>query len=95
MAALKDINICVELRPCIIRGEHKALFHRWVSYANVIGASPMIGGHPGGQIEKPYAIVEFEDGTVAECDPTDIRFCDPPHKGYYFETERKTNGNRE
>jgi len=88
MAKLQSsINILTaEYRPCLVGG-NKAMFHRWAAYANVIGQSPMIGGHPGGQVERPVAIIEFEDGTVAECSPTDVRFCDPPHKEYCFDKQ--------
>ena len=38
-------------------------------------ASPLIGGHPAGQISQVYGIVEFVDG-VKRIDPSKIRFID-------------------
>ena len=77
-----------EYRPCIVEGR-KALFHRWHTISNVLSPSPMIGGHPGGQITYTRAIIEYEDGTVSQCNPTDITFCDPPHKEYCFGAEQE------
>ena len=64
-----------KLRPCEVNGE-KALFHRWEEYAYVVEASPMIGGHPGGQIHETFAIVEMEDGQIKEVKPRKVRFSD-------------------
>lgn len=41
----------------------------------MIDASPLRGGHPGGQIGQIYGIVEFKDG-VRRIDPAKIKFCD-------------------
>lgn len=64
-----------KLRPCMVDGE-KALFHRWEDYATVIEPSPMVGGHPGGQIRETFAIVEMESGQVMEVKPTKVKFED-------------------
>lgn len=64
-----------ENRPCIVE-DRKAIFHKWNTFKNVIPASPMIGGAPGGQIEYTLGMVEFEDGTIAEVAPHKIRFTD-------------------
>ena len=50
-------------------------FHCWEHWANVIDASPLRGGHPGGQISQVYGIVEFSDG-VRRIEPTKINFTD-------------------
>lgn len=42
----------------------------------VIDASPMVGGHPGGQIAYTLGIVEFMDGTVGQVSPGYIKFLD-------------------
>ena len=39
-------------------------------------ASPMIGGHPGGEIATTLAIVEYMDGQVDKVPPASIRFLD-------------------
>ena len=54
----------------------KALFHCWNHRSELVGDSPMIGGHPGGQVSGTFAIVEYEDGTVHEVEPQNIRFVD-------------------
>lgn len=59
---------------CIINNEKKAHFHCWEECANVVGASPMIGGHTAGQIKYTLAIVEYEDGTIDEVSPKSIKF---------------------
>ena len=64
-----------KLRPCKVDGE-KALFHRWEDYATVIEPSPMVGGHPGGQLRETFAIVEMESGQVMEVKPTKVKFED-------------------
>ena len=63
------------LRTCEVDGE-KAWFHRWEDYAAVIEPSPMVGGHPGGQLRETYAIVEMEDGRIREVKPTKVVFTD-------------------
>lgn len=70
--------------------EIKALFHCWNHRSELYGASPMIGGHPGGQVSGTFAIVEYEDGTVREVEPENIRFVDNMMNEYAFpEMERK------
>ena len=50
-------------------------FHRWEQWSNVVDASPLRGGHPGGQNGQVFGIVEFEDG-VRRVGPSSIKFCD-------------------
>ena len=57
-------------------GAKRALFHGWDGIKQVIDASPMIGGHPGGQIAYTMGIVEYMDGTVDRVYPEYIRFLD-------------------
>lgn len=63
------------LRECEVDGK-KGFFHRWEDYAAVIEPSPMVGGHPGGQMRETFAIVEMEDGRIREVKPTKIVFTD-------------------
>ena len=75
-----------------IEPEHeiKALFHCWSHRSELCDASPMIGGHPGGQVSETFAIVEHEDGTIHEVEPTQIRFVDNAMSEYAFpEMEEK------
>ena len=74
MANFGDIKIRYETRSCIVKGR-PGLFHCWEHRSDVVDASPMIGGHPGGQISYVLGIVEFSDG-VKRVDPTQIKFTD-------------------
>lgn len=56
--------------------QRKALFHKWDEIKQVVDASPMIGGHPGGQIAYTLGTVEFMDGTVGQVSPGYIKFLD-------------------
>lgn len=68
----------------------KALFHCWNHHSELYEASPMIGGHPGGQVSGTFAIVEYEDGTIHEVEPHNIRFVDDLMSEYAFpEMEEK------
>ena len=73
MAGL-NCEIRWETRLCEVDGE-LGYFHCWEHWSNVIDASPLRGGHPGGQIGLIYGIVEFKDG-VRRIDPAKIKFCD-------------------
>lgn len=84
----RDIMIKRELRPCLVHqrsGEYrKAMFHEWNHISQLYGASPLAGGHPAGQVEDTYAIVEFEDGSVSRVRVEDITFLD---SGNFFVNE--------
>lgn len=73
MAGL-DMKIEWETRLCEVDGEF-GYFHTWEQWSNVVDASPLRGGHPGGQVSQVYGIVEFEDG-VRRVDPAKIEFID-------------------
>lgn len=62
-----------EYRPCFVKGK-KALFHRWADRAQVVGESILKGGHPAGQLWEVFGIIEYEDGTINEAYPNEIRF---------------------
>lgn len=64
-----------KLRLCRVKGEI-GYFHTWEHYMDVIGQSPMVGGHPGGQISYAHAIVEFPEGVVTRVNIKDIQFID-------------------
>lgn len=74
MAKLNDIAVKHELRLCKV-GDELGCFHTWEQWANVVDASPMVGGHPGGQVSYVMGIVEFDNG-VRRVDPVKIKFCD-------------------
>lgn len=84
MSSLKsEITIQNELRPCWYRQE-RALFHCWEQISQVVAPSPMVGGHSGGVLQYTVALIELEDGTVREAEPTAIKFCDNQFKEYDF-----------
>ena len=100
MASICSADITIknsEYRPCIVKGK-KALFHRW----NVIPLGipiPMTKRQ-----EKKYAaakrivdctvaIIEYEDGKIRNCNPTDIQFVDNPFAEIVFPPEVKTDEN--
>lgn len=56
--------------------ERKALFHGWSAIAQLVDASPLIGGHPGGTVADTFAIVEYMDGNIERVRPEQIKFLD-------------------
>lgn len=52
------------------------LFHCFEQQSYVISPSPMIGGHPGGQVSMVFALIEDEKGNIFRVDPTAIVFTD-------------------
>ena len=67
----------------------KVLLHCWDYRSELYDASPMIGGHLGGQVSGTFAIVEYEDGTVHVVEPQNIRFVDNLMTEYAFPEENK------
>lgn len=80
MAGL-DMKIEWKTRLCEVDGE-LGHFHTWEQWSNVVNASPLRGGHPGGQVSQVYGIVEFKNG-VRRVDPTKIKFCDDRNQSLY------------
>lgn len=67
----------MKTRMCEVKQEKevkKAYFHRWVEITELIGASPMIGGHPGGEVKYILGLVEYEDGRMGKVLPERIKF---------------------
>ena len=80
-----EINIKAELRPCMVRDPKTqdlvpALWHCWSHVAEVVAPSPLRGGHAGGQLSSTFALVEFEDGTVAKVHPERVAFLSSAEK---------------
>lgn len=74
-----NIVIRHELRPCKIRyrGDvRKALFHKWMTYAEIVKPSLMVDGDKGGQLQSDRAIVELENGLVTTVEPWELQFVD-------------------
>lgn len=64
-----------EYRPCMV-GDRRALFHGWEEKAWTVPDGLTPGSAPGGQVKLSLAIVEYEDGTMDEVAPMQIRFTD-------------------
>lgn len=62
MAGIK-MNVEFPTRLCEVNGK-LGYFHRWEQWSKVVDASPLRGGHPGGQNGQVFGIVEFEDAFV-------------------------------
>ena len=56
--------------------KRKGYFHIWASKQWTVGDSPFAGGYSKGQMSQVVGIVEYEDGTVHEHLPSEIRFTD-------------------
>lgn len=69
------MKIETELRPCLVN-DKRALFHTWSSRSQIVDPSPLIGGHQGGVLKYTVGIIEYEDGQVCECLPSQIKFID-------------------
>lgn len=77
-----------EYRACVVKGKN-ALFHRWADKAQTVGESPLRGGHSSGQVWLVVGIIEYEDGTVHEAYPYEIRFLDGKLNEYCFDEPRR------
>ena len=62
-----------ENRKCIFKKEVYT-FHGFYQESNVIPPSPSVGGHSGGVIAYPVAIIEDEKGNVMEVEAIKIQF---------------------
>lgn len=102
MAGLGEkITIGIEYRPCMVKTEAereaKALFHRWeakrLPYHEISpSVSELFIKKFEGFTEGTFAIVEYEDGTVHEVEPQNIRFVDNAMCEYAFTEEDKNTG---
>lgn len=73
----------IDYRPYFVNNkkqEIKALFHCWSHRSEVVGESALRGGYPG----ATFAIVEYEDGSVHEVNPQNVRFVDGLINQYAF-----------
>nr|DAG77276.1 MAG TPA: hypothetical protein [Caudoviricetes sp.] len=72
---MAEFEMKPSIRPCLVGGK-KHIFHQWENLAWVVNASPLRGGHPGGQRSLTMAIVEDENGQVHEVHPAEVEFID-------------------
>lgn len=100
MATISTIEVkaTMEGRPCVVYecpGPRKAICHLLTTHAYVIPPSPLKGGHSGGQISSPVAVVEFEDGTMDTVNPKLIRFLDTAAEKEKYDWEMRPNPEEE
>lgn len=62
-----------ENRKCLFKKEVYT-FHGFYQESNVIPPSPLVGGHGGGVIAYPVAIIEDTKGNVTEAAAISIKF---------------------
>lgn len=85
---MQNIEINFGVRPCIVTQngeEKKALFHMWEKFCKACCSGLYIGGCPEGQMSMIFGLVEYNDGTMGEVNPSQIRFVDNKIKDYAFE----------
>ena len=83
-----DIEINFGVRTCIVTTngeEKKALFHMWGNCAKPVAADLYSGSCQEGQMSMIFGLVEYNDGTMGEVNPSQIRFVDNKIKDYAFE----------
>lgn len=78
-----DIKHTPNLRPCVVKLEEdkndfevNAYFHGWFSRSKSVDPSLLNGWYIDGIINYVVGIIEYEDGTIDECKPENIRFTD-------------------
>lgn len=76
------------LRTCRYNDENY-LFHCFEQRSYVVPPSPMIGGHPGGQVSMLFALIEDGKGNIFRVDPTAILFTDNEFRNYCFPGPKK------
>lgn len=73
-------------RTCRYKNENY-IFHCFEQWSNVIGESPMIGGHSAGQISLVFAIIEDGKGNIHRVEPTMITFTDDKYEEIFENCE--------
>jgi hypothetical protein len=73
-----------EYRPCYVNGR-KALFHRWVNTARpqLPKGQELSENARFFQFRTTHGLVEYEDGTMDQVWPRDIKFVDHGHFHVY------------
>lgn len=78
------ISYICEPRPCLVDDKKKGLFWGMFQESYVIPPSPLVGGHSGGVVARPVAMVEMENGHLIYARPEDIKFIDRKFEEYDF-----------
>ena len=73
------------LRPCLILpNKRRGLCHGIFQDSYIVPPSIMVGGHSGGVVANPVAIVEVEDGQLIRVNPIEVKFVDTKFDEYDF-----------
>lgn len=73
------------LRPCLILpNKRRGLCHGIFQDSYIVPPSIMVGGHSGGVVANPVAIVEVEDGQLIRVNPIEVKFVDNIFNEYDF-----------
>lgn len=64
-----DKDCYVDIKGDLVEAEFMGIYQ----YSTVIDSSPMVGGHPGGVIAYPIALIKLH-GKFKEVDPSKITF---------------------
>lgn len=81
-----------ELRPCVFGPNNtKGLCHGVFQQSDIYAPSLMVGGHQGGVIAEPVAVIEIEGGQTMLVNINSVRFLDNKFKEYCFNTEGDKN----
>lgn len=83
------MKIEYDVRPVLIDGIDKGLFHAWSHVSQIVPPSLLQGGHNGGVVSETFGIVELENGEIARYTPIRIRFLDSDAKFKEYCWERR------
>lgn len=83
-------NLRPKLRPCLVDGDKKYLFHLWFQVSEIVAPSFLNGGHPGGVVSTVLGLVEDEKGNVKKVYPERITFLDNPFLDHDFTDSRES-----
>lgn len=64
-----DKDCYVDIKGDLVEGEFVGVYQ----YSNVVGESLMVGGHPGGVVAYPIALVKIS-GKLKEVAPSKVTF---------------------
>lgn len=75
-------------RPCKFENKNY-IFHCFEQHSYVISPSPMIGGHPGGQVSAVFALIEDKKGNIYRVDATRVKFTDDKFLDYFCDLDEE------
>lgn len=76
MAKKMGLSVSMEVRPCVVGGDRRAMLHCFGYRAWTHGAGLTIDSFPSGQECEPVAVVEFGDGRIGVVPAESVRLLD-------------------